>query len=544
MRDENTSITFSGKSISPGLGQGRTFTYRKDLQHFGEFYDIGSSDIQAELKRFELAVAEVSRDLNNLANRVEEEIDVNLSTIFHAHIAMVNDNSLKEEVKKKIRVEQISAGSAVRMIFRRWERRFSSMEAEIAREKADDIQDLTQRLILSLAGVRAHELEAHLPHGAVLVTNRLMPSDTISLTGPKASAVVLENGGRASHAALFAREMGIPCIAGIKGVVDAVPSGRFALVDADEGIIVINPDQDEKNNFQKKSARKDQVRSKVRAHSHEPAITKSGKVISVFANVGQREDARAAIKNGADGIGLYRIENIYLGRQEPPDYAGLRKEIRETLAPANGLPVYVRLLDIGADKPFLFKKKLQESNPSLGRRGIRFLHEYPELLQTQLDVLLNLASDFDLHVLVPMVTLPSDIQSVKDYMSDAASRTKSGAIPKLGAMIETPAAALSATEITEHADFLSFGTNDLTQYTFAADRENVAVDVYFDDAHHAIFRLLRIVRADAPQISLSICGELASRLKAIPKILNCGITTLSVAPPSIPKVKEAVRNCH
>ncbi len=544
MRDENTSRTFSGKPISPGLGQGWTFTYRKDLRRFDEFYDIEASNIEAELKRFELAVAEVSRDLKDLANRVREEIDANLSAVFHAHIAMVNDTSLKAEVKKKIREEQVSAGSAINMIFRLWERRFSSMEAEIAREKADDIHDLTQRLVLSLAGVRAHELEARLSPGAVLVTSRLMPSDTIFLTGRKASAVVLETGGKASHAALFAREMGLPCVAGIKGIVDAVPSGKPALVDADAGNVIINPDQNEKKNFQEKCQRKDQVRLKARAHSHEPATTKSGKVISVFANVGQREDVCEAIKNGADGIGLYRVENIYLGRQEPADYACLLKEIWKTLAPAKGLPVYVRLLDIGADKPFPFKKKQRESNPSLGRRGIRFLHEYPELLQTQLDVLLQLTSDFDLHVLVPMVTLPSDIQSVKEHMSDAASRTKTRAMPKLGAMIETPAAALSAPAITVHADFLSFGTNDLTQYTFAADRENIAVDAYFDDAHDVIFRLLRIVRDDAPQIPLSICGELASRPEAISKILNCGITTLSVAPPSIPKVKEAVRHCN
>ncbi len=543
MCDKDPNKKFFGKTISPGLGHGKTFLYRRKPWRFNEIQDIEVSEIEAELRRFELAVAEVLRDLKNIAEQVAEEIDEDLSAIFQAHMAMVSDKGLNEEVKKKINEEQICAGSAVSIVFGRWEQRFSAMEAEIAREKADDIHDLTQRLVLALAGVGAHELKENLPRGAVLVTDRLMPSDTIFLSGRNVSAVVLETGGKASHAALFAREMGIPCIAGIKGVVDEVPSGMLALVDADEGTIIINPDQDEKSNFQKKSARKNQVRSKVRARSHKPAITKSGKVISVFANVGQKEDVREAIKNGADGIGLFRLENIYLGRQGPPDHHRLLKEIRETLFDARQLPVFVRLLDIGADKPFPFKKKQREPNPSLGRRGIRFLLEYPELLMTQLAVFLQLARIFDLHVLVPMVTLPSDMQSVKDYLKQAASQAKTAPMPKLGAMIETPAAALSASEINNYSDFLSFGTNDLVQYTFAADRENGAVEAYFDDTHEAVFRLLEIAGREAPQMPLSICGELAGREEALPKILSCGITTVSVVPASIPRIKEAVRQC-
>ncbi|MFP4040909.1 MAG: phosphoenolpyruvate--protein phosphotransferase, partial [Desulfosudaceae bacterium] len=493
MRDEDISRKFSGKPISPGLGQGKTFIYRKNLWRFNGFQDIEVPEVEAEVRRFESALAEVLRDLRNVAEQVADEIDEDLSAIFQAHMAMVNDNILKSEVKKKIREEQVSAGSAIIMVFGRWERRFSAMEAEIASEKADDIHDLTQRLVLALAGVGAHELEGHLPQGAVLVTNRLMPSDTIFLSGRKAAAVVLEtDGGKASHAALFAREMGLPCVSGIKGVTDKVPSEIPALVDADEGLVIINPDKKEKNFFRERRQRQHQLQSQARAQSHEPAITKSGKAVSVLANVGHKEDVKEAIKNGADGIGLYRLENIYLGRQGPADYNRLFKEILETLSPAGQLPIFVRLLDIGADKPFPFKKKQRETNPSLGRRGIRFLLDYPELLQTQLEVMLQLTCIFDLHVLVPMVTLPSDIQRVKDLLIKTASRTKAGPMPKLGAMIETPAAALSAPEISQHADFLSFGTNDLTQYTMAADRENAAVDVYFDDTHEAVFRLLKI----------------------------------------------------
>ena len=218
--------------------------------------------------------------------------------------------------------------------------------------------------------------------------------------------------------------------------------------------------------------------------------------------------------------------------------------MQKTLQPAKGLPVYVRLLDVGADKPLPFIDMPREQNPSLGQRGIRLLMQYPDLLRTQLDALLTLPPDWDLHILVPMVTLPSDMQRVRELLTAAASRIGTESIPKLGAMIETPAAALSAADIASHADFLSVGTNDLTQYTFAADRENAAVDSYFDDTHKIIFRLLKTTHDEAPHLPLSVCGELAARTDATIKILECGVTSLSVAPPSIPTVKEAVRRCR
>jgi phosphoenolpyruvate-protein kinase (PTS system EI component) len=201
------------------------------------------------------------------------------------------------------------------------------------------------------------------------------------------------------------------------------------------------------------------------------------------------------------------------------------------------------LLDVGADKPLPFLGAPRENNPSLGVRGIRFLLEHPDLLDTQLDALLKLSSDHDLRILVPMVTLPSDMGAVQEALQGATSRIQTSEIPQLGAMIETPAAALAASEIMQHADFLSFGTNDLTQYSFAADRENAAVDAYFDDTHEVIFRLIGMAHEDVPGASLSVCGELAGRTEAVSRLVECGVTSLSVVPPSIPEVKEAVRDC-
>ena len=512
------NLILKGKTLSPGLAEGRIFVYRDILTRIGEFFDIEEAQVKEEAQRFIDAVDKVSGDLNTLASRVQNEISTELSGVFHAHTAIVQDTSLQTEVLNEIRQELVSAGTAVRTVFRRWERRFRSMEAGIAAQKGDDIQDLARRLVSSLAGIRAHALE-DIPIGSVLVASRLLPSDTIFLARRNASAAILEVGGQGSHAALFAHEIGLPCVSGIAKVLELVLPGERALIDADAAEIIINPNQEQDELFLSKRKRRDRASRKAQSLAHKPAIAKDGRVTTVFANVGGVEDTREAMKNGAEGIGLYRIEQAYLRRQDPPDKDELFTEIQATLEPAKGLPVFVRLLDIGADKPLPYIEPAREANPALGRRGVRFLLDYPDLLQTQLYALLQLSSDFDLHIIVPMVTLPLDMQRVRVFLTDCATQAGVLCVPKLGAMIETPAAALTAADIAEYADFLCIGTNDLTQYTFAADRENASVDTYFDDAHDVIFRLLKAVRDDVPHMPLSICGELAGRLEYASRIL-------------------------
>ena len=542
MNDLETSITLSGKTLSPGLGEGNIFVYRDVLTRFDEFYDIDDVQVNDELERLERALQRIFLDLSRLAERVEKEIDSELSGVFRAHLAMVQDPSLKTEVEREISGELVSAGSAVRTVFRRWERRFLAMDAEISRQKADDMRDLARRLVSALAGVHAHAL-ANIPHGSVLVARRLLPSDTVFLARNMASAALLELGGKGSHAALFAREIGLPCIAGIPDLLDKVSEDSFAVVNADDAEVIINPSEQQKDFFHAKHQRQVRTNAKAIALAHKPAVTTSGTRIAVLANVGDVEDTRLAVENGADGVGLYRLEQAYLGRQSPPTVEELYNEMQTTLAPAKGLPVYVRLLDVGADKPLPFLEMPRERNPSLGQRGIRFLLEHPELLRTQLDALLQLTPDFDLHILVPMVTLPSDIEAVNVVLKELALKREISRVPKIGAMIETPAAALSAADILKHAEFISFGTNDLTQYCFAADRENEAVDVYFDDSHDVIFRLMSTVHDDVPTIPLSVCGELAGRAEALPRLVECGIRSVSVVPTLIPEIKEVIRAC-
>lgn len=260
-----------------------------------------------------------------------------------------------------------------------------------------------------------------------------------------------------------------------------------------------------------------------------------------MANVGGREDVIAAAENGADGIGLYRIEQFYLSRNTPPSEADLLAELRAVFEPLGRKPITVRLLDLGADKPVSFLNFPAEDDPFLGRRGVRLLLQYPDLLDTQFNALLEFSRDHELRILVPMVTLAEEMAEVRRHLQAVADRAGFAKLPPLGAMIETPAAALTIRDIVQHADFLSIGTNDLTQFTMAAGRENPLVNDYFIENHPAVLRLIAIVAEEAGDTPVSICGELAARHNCLPTMFDLGVRSLSVAPPLVPSVKETVR---
>ena len=446
MSENGSTLIIQGTSISPGLAQGLIHVQHSLLGPIDVPVDIKQNNVEEEFSRLDAATSRISEDLVDLATRVEKEIDSRLAEVFGAHQLMLNDSSLREELRKEIVDNLVSASSAVKTVFLRWEKRFLMMESHIARDKGDDMRDISRRLRSALAGITVHPLD-EIPDGCVLAISRLLPSDTVFLSGRPTAAVLLEYGSTGSHASLFAREMGLPCISGFVDLLTTIPNGELALVDADEGIVTICPREKQKVIFQQKVDDKEHEYSLARSRALGPAVTKDGVTISVVANVGCSADTEKAMLNGAEGVGLYRLEQAYLGRVVPPDSDELLDEMRQTLDAARGCTVDVRLLDIGSDKPLPFTGFMAETNPSLGRRGIRFLREYPELLKTQLRAVLELGSEFDVRVLVPMVTLPEDVSVVKEYLAQLCLELKISPPPRLGAMIETPAAALAAQAI-------------------------------------------------------------------------------------------------
>lgn len=531
---------FRGTIISPGLSRGIIHLHHTLLTPLDIPVAISSSAVDDECSRLDLATTTISNELLVLAARIEKEIDSRLAEVFESHQMIVNDQLLKAELRKEISENLITAGSAVKRVFLRWEKRFLLMESQISRDKSDDLRDISLRLRHALAGITINSLEK-IPKYSVLATSRLLPSDTVFLASSAIKAILLEYGSVGSHASLFTREMGIPCMFGFANIDKVLPDKAGVQIDADRGYIVINPHLRQQRSFLNKLADKRRHDNAIYAQAQQPAITQDGFKISVMANVSTGEDVNKAVLNGAEGIGLYRMEQHYVGFAKPPNVSELFQDMSNNFSAIAGKPICVRLLDIGADKPLPYLDFLAESNPALGRRGVRLLREYPELLKTQLRAILELSRDFDISVLIPMVTREEDIIFVKRHLHELCVELALSGKIKLGAMIETPAAALDAETLAQHVDFFSFGTNDLSQYIFAADRESAIVEQYGRNNAKVIFKILKMVHREVPKVPLSICGEFAGNTKYVERLLRCGIRTLSVAVPLIPQVKEAIR---
>lgn len=534
-------LVIPGTPISPGLAHGIVY-----LQHPIHGAIDSSSRRQdhnsdEEISRLDEATDHICDDLVSLATRVEKEIDTRLAEVFSTHTMILNDPALREELRNEIIENLVSASSAVKRVFLRWENRFLVMESMIARDKAEDLRDISIRLRKALAGITVHPLE-HFPKQGILVIPRLLPSDTMYLMHRSVAAVLLQQGSLGSHAALFTRQMGVPCLSDIADLMTRIQDGAPALVDANQGLVTLYPDKPMRTEFKRLVQEQALTLQKSLENAATHAMTRDGQIILVEANIGCREDALKAIVNGADGIGLFRLEQLYIGKTAPPSVDELVSDLQHALAPFKGKSVCIRLLDAGSDKPLPFIGFLAETNPALGRRGIRLMREYPELIQTQIQACLALRKDFAIKLLIPMVCLPEDVKFVRERL-DAQCETLDIAAPPLGAMLETPAATLSARAFAPYVDFMSFGTNDLTQYAFAADRENTAVEPYFNDASDVIFRLIELVHHDVPAVPLSVCGELAGRTMHIERLLQCGIQSLSVAAPFVALVKAQIRDC-
>ncbi|NLG19119.1 MAG: phosphoenolpyruvate--protein phosphotransferase [Fibrobacter sp.] len=531
---------FQGTCISSGLAAGKAFIYTDILLRDHELYTIRPEELPEEYKRVEQAIDNVRKELTLSAERVKKELNAQIAGIFLAQVEMLRDPELAREIKWELKSCLVNAEQIVKRVFRKWELRFRQIQDERISYRADDIIDLNRRMIRALTGISAHMLE-NLPNNSIIVAKRLLPSDTVFLSRKFAKGIVTEYGGTASHTALLTRELGIPSIGRISGILDSVSQNDVLLVNGDTGNLVVNPSDESRKTFAKELHRKSSYAIRARKECCKPAIFQDGRRVMVMANVSCRDDVEVAVRNGADGIGLFRIENIYLSRKHPPTMEELTKELENALAPASGKPITVRMLDIGGDKRLTYLNGTGIDDSFLGRRGIRFLLEYPELLYTQFNALLRLSESFDIKILIPMVTFAQEMQLVREMFQELLQMSKKYRDVPLGAMIETPASALCAEEFHPFVDFYSIGTNDLTQYTMAAGRENSTVGNYFVDDHPAIFKLIDLICRESLDKPVSLCGELASNKSALRKVLDSDIETLSVAPPFIPEIKQFIR---
>jgi phosphoenolpyruvate-protein phosphotransferase len=536
-----TSRTLTGEGISPGLAVGKAWIYEDVTDRKSRRSGIDRSEVVRQHGRMDRAIEQVLYDLERSADHVEHELNGELARVFRAHQALLTSPALVDELRSELEHELVDAEETVRRVFWRWEGRFASNRGGESARYADDVADLSRRLIHALSGYLAHPL-ARIPQGSIVVASRLLPSDTVHLSRRSAVAVLAVQASIGSHAALIASERGIPAVAQLPSLLREVTAGDTVLVDGLAGTVVLRPDEETEEQFRRRMARQRRSDSAVRKRAHEVATTRDGTRIKVAANVGSREDVLLAAENGADAIGLFRLESLLMTSASLPSEAQLLVQLRSALEAFRGKMVTIRLLDAGGDKPVPWLDLPDEAIPVLGRRGLRLLLHHPELLESQLRTFLRLSREHELRILVPMVTLAEEMQHVRELAGRVAQSMGVSDLPPLGAMIETPAAALCSAEIATHADFLSIGTNDLTQYTMAADRENPTACHYFQEDHPAVLKLIETVCEQAGKLPVSLCGELAGRPAAVPQLVKLGVRTLSVAPPLVPNIKEVVRS--
>jgi phosphoenolpyruvate-protein phosphotransferase len=540
-QSSRTELSLRGTRIAPGLASGTVWVAGDILDCSAEAHRIEPHQVDAEMERVRRAFVQVEAELEESARRVSEQIDPSLAEIFRAHQLMLESLLSSNEFERELRGSLTSAAEAVKKVFRKWEAKFAAIQDETLRQRADDILDLARRVLRQLEGADAFGLAA-MPAGSVLVTQRLLPSDVVAVSPRDVKAIVVESLGQGSHAALLAREKGIPSLAGLPGLLSQIRSGDEALVDAFREALVISPNPETRRDFER---RLEEYRASLwtcKGECRKPAITRDGQTISVEANLAPPAGVDTVIENGADGVGLFRIEQLYFARELPPSEEELFSELQHIVAPLREKPVTIRLLDIGGDKAIPSLRLPFESNPLLGKRGVRLLLDYPQLARTQLKTLLRLSQAQDIRILVPMVTFARDMQQIRELLVAVAHEMGIENLPPLGAMIETPAAALTVGQIVRHADFLSVGTNDLTQYTLVAGRDNATVSDYYEDTHPSMLRLLGIIIAEASGKPVTICGEMAGREEVIPTLLEIGFRALSISPPLIPTTKELIRS--
>jgi phosphoenolpyruvate-protein phosphotransferase len=540
-QSSRTELNLRGTRISPGLAIGTVWVTGDIFECTAKTDRIEPHQVDTEMERIRRAFAQVETELEESARRISEQLDPSLAEIFRAHQLMMQSLLSHNEFESELRASFTTAEGAVRSVFQKWETKFAAVEDETLREKADDILDLARRVLRKLEGADAFGLAA-MPAGSVLVTQRLLPSDVVAASPRAVKAIIVESLGQGSHAALLARENSIPTLAGFPGLLSQIRKGDEALVDAFQEAVVISPNPETRRTFEQRLETYHASLVICNWECHKPAITRDGHAIAVEANLTAHTGVDSVIQNGADGVGLFRIEQLYFARDLPPSEEDLFSELQKLVAPLRQKPVTIRLLDIGGDKVIPFLRLPYEPNPLLGKRGVRLLLDYPQLTRTQLKAFLRLSQTQDIRILVPMVTFEREMQQIRELMLAVASEMGIKILPPLGAMIETPAAALTVAQIARQADFLSVGTNDLTQYTMVAGRDNTTVSDYYMETDPSMLRLLGIIIEEASGKPVTICGELAGREEVIPTLLKLGFRGLSIAPPLIPTTKQLIRS--
>jgi phosphotransferase system enzyme I (PtsI) len=538
-------MKIQGIAASPGYAIGKAFVYQETPISI-PCNTIPVEQIPSELERFTQAVQEAKQEITKLRDKTERDMGTEHADIFSAHLLVLEDPELTQAIQTHIESERCNVEAAVQTVIQNYVHLFEQMDNEYMRERAADIRDVGARLIRKLLGIQTVSL-AELDEDVIVVAHDLTPSDTAQLN-QHVLGFVTQIGGRTSHSAIMARSLEIPAVVGAGAISDeAIENGTMLILDGNTGELILNPTPEQIADYENRRLEYEQKRAELRLLIEAPSVTTDGHRVELVANIGTPKDAQTALAYGAEGVGLYRTEFLYMDRDALPTEEEQYAAYKEVLEAFGQRPVVIRTLDIGGDKELPFLQLPKESNPFLGYRAIRLCLDRTDLFKTQLRAILRATPYGNAKIMFPMISSVEELRAAKQILQEAKEELIQEGLEvgpyEVGMMIEVPSAAVIADLLADEVDFFSIGTNDLIQYTMAVDRMNEKISYLYQPFHPALLRLVKTVIDAAHRKGkwVGMCGEMAGDELAIPLLLGLGLDEFSMGASSILRARALVR---
>jgi phosphoenolpyruvate-protein phosphotransferase (PTS system enzyme I) len=545
MSGDSKEIRFQGAGVSPGLARGLIHVVRDDLEDVVR-YPIERSQIGNEIARFEAALVQTRVQILEMQQRIAEAIGAKDAAIFDAHLLVVEDRTLIDEVLRRLETERCNVEWVFQEVASNYAETLSKIDDPYLRERAMDIQDVTRRIVRNLQGKAPKPLlSMGEPH--ILVAHNLTPSDTATMNRNLVLGIATDLGSGTSHTAIIARSLNIPAVVGLHDVTEKLESDQHVLLDGYTGALIVDPTAETLAYYGEVELRKGLITKELKRLRETPSTTADGRHIVLSANIELPGDVESVAENGAEGIGLYRTEFLFVNRDTLPTEEEQYETYRKVAERVHPDPLIIRTFDLGGDKLAVGMVDVgDELNPFLGWRAIRFCLENIDIFKTQLRAIVRASVVGNVKIMFPMISGLEELRRAKEVLEECKKEigsTKMGRM-EVGAMIEIPSAAISADALAREVDFFSIGTNDLIQYTIAVDRVNERIAHLYEPTHPAVLRLLKMIAdaAHANKIWVGVCGEMARDVALIPLLIGLGMDELSVGSTSVPRVKMAVRS--
>lgn len=534
-------MKWQGKGVSEGLAMAQIHLFTPKLP---EISRQPAADAEAEVAKLEATLAAAEEELRGLYETAKEKMGEQEAEIFDAHLTILGDEySVREPIIQRIREQKQNAAAAITDQFDELAQMFRSLGDELMAERAADAEDLKQQLLRICLGCGRQDLSV-LPGDVIVLAEELTPSDTVRMDTAHVKGIATRLGGATAHSAIIARTLGIPAAAGIDGWQTEALNGHMAILDGADGTLTVDPTDEETACYQSRKAQADCEAQALEAFRTCPSQTKDGAVLEICANIGTPQEAQQAMKYGADGVGLFRSEFLFMDRDALPTEDEQFEAYRMAAQTMADKPLIIRTLDVGGDKKLPTLELPHEDNPFLGFRAIRMTLSHPEIFRPQLRAILRAAAYGDVRVMFPMIGSLDQLREAKALLREQEQTLQAEGVPtgpvKVGMMVEIPAAAVLAEEFAKEVDFFSIGTNDLTQYTLAVERGNAAVAHLYAPEHPAVLRLIAMTAQAAAErhIPCGMCGEAAGDPKLAPAFVGMGVNELSMSPRRVPAVRK------